>query len=228
MSKVSSLLSSDWDPERANHKRPLDTCRKSLVHLSPPSCACSQITRQQLDQVHLSPMSGLLPPLHSLELHVQSAEDFSFSICDPQKAERKEAEVKSTMSVPLYAPTPIQPAHPTPFYIKDILGRTGTPSSTSASSTPTQSPVIPTPTLPSPNSSFTTFISPYRTPVYEPTPIHPALSHHAAAALTATYASAGAFAGSVYHPLHPQQPHRAMGEYAQALLRHDPLGECVE
>lgn len=60
-------------------------------------------------------------------------------------------------------------------------------------------------------------------PIYEPTPIHPALSHHAAAALTATYASAGTFAGSMY-PFHPQH-HRSMGEYAQALLRHDPLGK---
>ncbi|XP_042253575.1 hematopoietically-expressed homeobox protein hhex [Thunnus maccoyii] len=138
------------------------------------------------------------------------------------------------MSVPLYAPTPIQPAHPTPFYIEDILGRTGTtntssssPSSSSScasSSSSCSTPVIPTPTLPSPNSSFTSLISPYRTPIYEPTPIHPALSHHAAAALTATYASAGAFAGSIY-PFHHHQHHRSMGEYAQALLRHDPLGK---
>lgn len=134
------------------------------------------------------------------------------------------------MSVPLYAPTPILPAHPTPFYIEDILGRTSTsssPSSSSSSSTPSScaTPVIPTPTLPSPNSSFTSFISPYRTPIYEPTPIHPALSHHAAAALTATYASAGTFPGSIY-PFHHQH-HRSMGEYAQALLRHDPLGKPV-
>lgn len=137
------------------------------------------------------------------------------------------------MSVRLYAPTPIQPTHPTPFYIEDILGRTATstssPSSSSSSSTSSSSssccstPVIPTPTLPSPNSSFTSLISPYRTPIYEPTPIHPALSHHAAAALTATYASAGTFAGSIY-PFHHQH-HRSMGEYAQALLRHDPLGK---
>ncbi|XP_038591960.1 hematopoietically-expressed homeobox protein hhex [Micropterus salmoides] len=138
------------------------------------------------------------------------------------------------MSVPLYAPTPIQPTHPTPFYIEDILGRTATttssssPSFSSFSSTSSFSscsaPVIPTPTLPSPNSSFTSLISPYRTPIYEPTPIHPALSHHAAAALTATYASAGTLAGSIY-PFHHQ--HRSMGEYAQALLRHDPLGKPV-
>uniref|UniRef100_UPI0037E88136 hematopoietically-expressed homeobox protein hhex n=1 Tax=Semicossyphus pulcher TaxID=241346 RepID=UPI0037E88136 len=132
------------------------------------------------------------------------------------------------MSVPLYAPTPIQPAHPTPFYIEDILGRTVTtttpsPSSSSSSTSSCSTPVIPTPTLPSPNSSFTSFISPYRTPIYEPTPIHPALSHHAAAALTATYASAGSFNGSIY-PFHHQH-HRSMGEYAQALLRHDPLGK---
>uniref|UniRef100_G3PRQ0 Hematopoietically-expressed homeobox protein HHEX n=1 Tax=Gasterosteus aculeatus TaxID=69293 RepID=G3PRQ0_GASAC len=90
------------------------------------------------------------------------------------------------MSVPLYAPTPIQPAHPTPFYIEDILGRTA------ATSSPLTTPIVPTPTLPSPNSSFTSLVSSYRTPIYEPTPIH-ALSHHAAAAaaLSATYASAG-------------------------------------
>ncbi|KAF1374329.1 hypothetical protein PFLUV_G00248910 [Perca fluviatilis] len=135
------------------------------------------------------------------------------------------------MSVPLYAPTPIQPAHPTPFYIEDILGRTATSttisspcSSSSSSSSSCSTPIIPTPTLPSPNSSFTTLISPYRTQIYEPTPIHPALSHHAAAALSATYASAGAFAGSIY-PFHHHQHHRSMGEYAQALLRHDPLGK---
>ncbi|XP_022056173.1 hematopoietically-expressed homeobox protein hhex isoform X1 [Acanthochromis polyacanthus] len=127
------------------------------------------------------------------------------------------------MSVPLYAPTPIQPAHPTPFYIEDILGRTATntSSSSASSSSSCSTPVIPTPTLPSPNSSFTSLISPYRTPIYEPTPIHPALSHHAA--LTATYASAGAFAGSIYPFHHPH--HRSMGEYAQALLRHDHLGK---
>ncbi|XP_049614930.1 hematopoietically-expressed homeobox protein hhex [Syngnathus scovelli] len=129
------------------------------------------------------------------------------------------------MSVPLYAPTAIQQAHPTPFYIEDILGRTTSNSSSSSFSTSTTSPstpIIPTPTFPSPNSSFTNFISPYRTPIYEPTPIHPALSHHhAAAAFTATYAYAGAFASSVY-PFHQQ--HRSLGEYAHT-LRHDPLGK---
>ncbi|KAL0964727.1 hypothetical protein UPYG_G00328110 [Umbra pygmaea] len=113
----------------------------------------------------------------------------------------------SSLGVPLYAPTPIQPTHPTPFYIEDILGRNGTP---------TSSAVVPTPTLPSPNSSFTSLVSPYRTPIYEPTPIHPAFSHHAA--LTATYAT-GAFANSIY-PFH-----RSMGDYTHALIRHDPLGK---
>ncbi|XP_076855465.1 hematopoietically-expressed homeobox protein hhex [Brachyhypopomus gauderio] len=108
-------------------------------------------------------------------------------------------------AVPLYAPTPIQPVHPTPFYIEDILGRNGTSAS---------SPVVPTPTLPSPNSSFTSLVPPYRTPIYEPTPIHPALSHHAA--LTATYAST-AFGASLY----PFQ----RADYSHALLRHDPLGK---
>ncbi|XP_029954080.1 hematopoietically-expressed homeobox protein hhex [Salarias fasciatus] len=150
------------------------------------------------------------------------------------------------MSLPLYAPTPVPRAQPTPFYIEDILGRSAStststssshcsPSSSSSSSCST--PVVPTPTLPSPNSSFTSLISPYRVPIYEPTPIHPALSHHAA--LAATYASGGAFGGSIYpfqhqqhhqhHPQqhsHAQQQHRSLGDhYAQALLRHDPLGK---
>ncbi|MEQ2215115.1 hypothetical protein XENOCAPTIV_027739 [Xenoophorus captivus] len=125
------------------------------------------------------------------------------------------------MSVPLYAPTPIQPAHPTPFYIEDILGRTSSTaiSSSSSSSSSCSTPVIPTPTLPSANSSFTSLISPYRTPIYEPTPIHPVLSH---AALTATYGPVGALSGSIYQ-FHHQQHHRSMGDYAQALLRQDPL-----
>ncbi|XP_041749042.2 hematopoietically-expressed homeobox protein hhex isoform X1 [Coregonus clupeaformis] len=112
--------------------------------------------------------------------------------------------VPSAMGVPLYAPTPIQPVHPTPFYIEDILGRNETPAQSSA--------VVPTPTLPSPNSSFTSLVSPYRTPIYEPTPIHPAFSHHAA--LTASYASG---ANSLY-PFY-----RSMGDYTHALIRHDPL-----
>lgn len=125
------------------------------------------------------------------------------------------------MSVPLYAPTPIQPAQPTPFYIEDILGRTSAATSSPSSRPPSvcSTPIIPTPTLPSPAFSFTSLISPYRTPIYEPTPIH-----HAAAALTAaTYASAGTLTGSIY-PFHHQHP-RSMGEYAQTLLRHDPIGE---
>lgn len=139
-------------------------------------------------------------------------------------AQARTQSASGTMSVPLYAPTPIQPAHPTPFYIEDILGRTAASShsspasAASAAAASSSGPVVPTPTLPSPNSSFSSFISPYRTPIYEPTPIHPALSH-----LTATYPSSGAFAGHVY-PFHHQH-HRSMGDYAQALLRHDPLGE---
>ncbi|XP_061666474.1 hematopoietically-expressed homeobox protein hhex [Syngnathoides biaculeatus] len=129
------------------------------------------------------------------------------------------------MSVPLYSSTAIQPAPPTPFYIEDILGRTDNTtanSSSSSSSSSSSIPVIPTPTFPSPNSSFTNFISPYRTPVYEPTPIHPALPPHHAAA----YASAGPFVGPVY-PFHHLQHHRPLGEYAHALLRHHPLGKPV-
>ncbi|KAM9817152.1 hematopoietically-expressed homeobox protein hhex [Neosynchiropus ocellatus] len=122
------------------------------------------------------------------------------------------------MSVPLYAPTPLQPPQPTPFYIEDILGRSS--SGSGASSAVSSSPSFSSPLLPSPNSSFTSLVSPYRTSVYEPTPIHPVLSPHAAA-LTGPY---GVFGGSIYQ-LHAPQSHRTMGEYAQALLRHDPLGK---
>ncbi|XP_061857665.1 hematopoietically-expressed homeobox protein HHEX isoform X3 [Colius striatus] len=114
------------------------------------------------------------------------------------------------VGVPLYAPTPLlQPAHPTPFYIEDILGRGPT-----AAPAPHSLPAPPPPTLPSPNSSFTSLVSPYRTPIYEPTPIHPAFSHH----LAATY-STGAYAGPLY-----SFP-RAVGDYAHALIRQDPLGK---
>ncbi|XP_063077894.1 hematopoietically-expressed homeobox protein hhex [Engraulis encrasicolus] len=116
--------------------------------------------------------------------------------------------ITSAMNVPLYAPTPIQPAQPTPFYIEDILGRNGTP---------TSSAVVSAPTLPSPNSSFTTFLSPYRSSICEPTPVHPAaLAHHAA--LASPYAP-GPFSSPVY-PFN-----RALGEYAQALIRQDALGK---
>ncbi|XP_016154668.1 PREDICTED: hematopoietically-expressed homeobox protein HHEX [Ficedula albicollis] len=75
-------------------------------------------------------------------------------------------------------------------------------------------PAPPPPTLPSPNSSFTSLVSPYRTPIYEPTPVHPAFSHH----LAATYGT-GAYAGPLY-----SFP-RAVGDYAHALIRQDPLGK---
>ncbi|KAM9324177.1 hematopoietically-expressed homeobox protein HHEX [Gastrophryne carolinensis] len=102
------------------------------------------------------------------------------------------------LSLPLYAPTPLQPAHPTPFYIEDILGRSPAPST------------VPTPTLPSPNSSFTSLVATYRTPIYEPTPLHPAFPHLAYGAST------------LQGPLYPF--HRPLhGDYTQALLRHDPL-----
>ncbi|KAL7990484.1 hypothetical protein Chor_013914 [Crotalus horridus] len=106
---------------------------------------------------------------------------------------------------PLYAPTPmLQPVHPTPFYIEDILGRGA------------QGP--PPPTLPSPNSSFTSLVASYRTPIYEPTPIHPAFSHPLTAA---TYGS-GPYGAAAGPPLYPFP--RAVGDYSHALLRHDPLG----
>lgn len=115
------------------------------------------------------------------------------------------------VGVPLYAPTPLlQPAHPTPFYIEDILGR--------GPAAPT-----PAPTLPSPNSSFTSLASSYRTPVYEPTPVHPAFSHHPAAALAAAAAAAYGPGGGFGGPLYPFP--RTVNDYTHALLRHDPLGK---
>ncbi|XP_034994284.2 hematopoietically-expressed homeobox protein HHEX isoform X1 [Zootoca vivipara] len=115
----------------------------------------------------------------------------------------------------LYAPTPLlQPVHPTPFYIEDILGR-GAPGGH-------PHPAPPPPTLPSPNSSFTSLVAgaSYRTPIYEPTPIHPAFSHHLAAA--ATY-GAGPYGPPAGAPLYPFP--RAVSDYAHALIRHDPLGK---
>ncbi|XP_072883578.1 hematopoietically-expressed homeobox protein hhex [Hemitrygon akajei] len=113
----------------------------------------------------------------------------------------------SAMSVnlPLYAPTPMQAVHPTPFYIDDILGRSGTPHTT---------PVTPGPALPSPNSSFTSIASPYRTPIYEPTPIHPAFHHPAL-----TPYGSGAFSA----PLYPFA--RTVNDYTHAFLRQDTLGK---
>ncbi|XP_028332178.1 hematopoietically-expressed homeobox protein hhex [Gouania willdenowi] len=113
------------------------------------------------------------------------------------------------MNVPLYAPTPVHRAHPTPFDIDSILGRHG------SSSPPSSTPLIPTA-----NSSFTSLIPPYRIPVYEPTPLPPTLPPHAL--LKATYASMGPFPGTLY-PFHQ----RSAGGYTQAVLRHEPLGKPV-
>lgn len=124
--------------------------------------------------------------------------------------------------VPLYAPTPVQPAQPTPFYIEDILGRSdGTPSACSPLA-PATAPAH-APALPSANSSFTSWVSPYRSTVYEPTPIHPQQSphphhHHHHAALAA--AAAAAYGNPLY-PLH----RALLGDYTHALIRHDPLGK---
>uniref|UniRef100_A0A8B9HHG1 Homeobox domain-containing protein n=1 Tax=Astyanax mexicanus TaxID=7994 RepID=A0A8B9HHG1_ASTMX len=102
---------------------------------------------------------------------------------------------------PLYARTPLQPAHPTPFYIDDILGRGPAPPAAAA----------PPPALPSPHSSFTAVHAPpppcaYRSPAYG----DPALTHHAALAAAAAAAALG---GALY-PLH-----------AHALIRHEPLAK---
>ncbi|CAL8382910.1 hematopoietically-expressed homeobox protein hhex [Gadus morhua] len=129
----------------------------------------------------------------------------------------------TTMSAPLYAPTPVHLTPPTPFYIEDILGRSGAPPAASHSasapgSSSTAPLLVPTPTLPSPNSSFTSLITAYRTPIYEPTPLHHhAFQHHTAAALNASYAS--------IYPFHAHPHSRSMGDYAHALFRHDPMGK---
>nr|XP_033799200.1 hematopoietically-expressed homeobox protein HHEX [Geotrypetes seraphini] len=112
------------------------------------------------------------------------------------------------VGAPVYAPSPLQLAHPTPFYIEDILGRGAAPGGGAP----------PLPTLPSPNSSFTSLVSTYRTPIYEPTPIHPAFTHPAA--LAATY-GVGAFHGPLYSYPRPG------ADYTHALLRHDPLGKSL-
>uniref|UniRef100_A0A8C5PDE4 Hematopoietically-expressed homeobox protein HHEX n=1 Tax=Leptobrachium leishanense TaxID=445787 RepID=A0A8C5PDE4_9ANUR len=117
-----------------------------------------------------------------------------------------------SLGLPLYAPSPLQPVHPTPFYIEDILGRNAVPHGSPAM------PGATAPTLPSPNSSFTSFITSYKAPVYEPTPIHPAFTHPAAA-LAASY-GAGGFPGHLY-PFSA----RPLGEYSHALIRHDPMGK---
>lgn len=130
--------------------------------------------------------------------------------------------------VPLYAPTPVQPAHPTPFYIEDILGRSdGTPSACSPLA-PAPAPVpAPPPALPSPNSSFTSWVPPYRSTVYEPTPIHPHQSPHPHSHPHHHHAALAAAAAAAYgNPLYPL--HRALlGEYSHALIRHDPLGKTA-
>nr|XP_020638565.1 hematopoietically-expressed homeobox protein HHEX isoform X1 [Pogona vitticeps] len=122
---------------------------------------------------------------------------------------------------PMYAPSPVlQPVHPTPFYIEDILARGG-PVPPPPPPPPPPAPAPLPPTLPSPNSSFTSLVASYRTPIYEPTPIHPAFSHHFAAATTGYGAGPYGTAGAGPFYSFP----RAVGDYAHALIRHDPLGK---
>ncbi|XP_060624696.2 hematopoietically-expressed homeobox protein HHEX [Anolis sagrei] len=112
---------------------------------------------------------------------------------------------------PLFAPSPLlQAPHPTPFYIEDILGRGAPPIQP-----PLPPPPPPPPTLPSPNSSFTSLVASYRTPIYEPTPIHAAFAHPMAAA---HYGAPGAYGAGPLYPF--PRP-----DYAHALIRHDPLGK---
>lgn len=125
-----------------------------------------------------------------------------------------EPQTPMDMSVPVYAAVTTQPpAQRTPFSIEDILSRSGPGTSVCGSSLSCPAPLVHTPTLPSAHSSFTSLVPPYRTHIYEPTPLHPLFSAH--------YPS-GPYPGALY-PLQPQP--RAMGDYAQALLRHEPLGK---
>ncbi|XP_062859620.1 hematopoietically-expressed homeobox protein hhex [Trichomycterus rosablanca] len=123
--------------------------------------------------------------------------------------------------VPLYAPTPVQPAQPTPFYIEDILGRRDGASGACSPLAPVPTlpspvPTLPTPApaLPSPNSSFSSWVPAYRGTVYEPTAVH---SHHHPAL-------AAAAAAAYSHPLYPLQ-RALLGDYSHALIRHETLGK---
>uniref|UniRef100_A0A3B3Z653 Homeobox domain-containing protein n=1 Tax=Periophthalmus magnuspinnatus TaxID=409849 RepID=A0A3B3Z653_9GOBI len=122
------------------------------------------------------------------------------------------------MSLPVYAAMTTQPsAQRTPFSIEDILSRSGPGASVPCGSPPScPAPLTHVPSVPSVHSSFTSLVSQYRTHIYEPTPLHPLF--------TSPY-TPGPYPGPMY-PLQPQA--RAVGEYAQALLRHEPLGETLE
>uniref|UniRef100_G1QCH8 Hematopoietically-expressed homeobox protein HHEX n=1 Tax=Myotis lucifugus TaxID=59463 RepID=G1QCH8_MYOLU len=75
------------------------------------------------------------------------------------------------------------------------------------------------PQMPSPNSSFTSLVSSYRTPVYEPRCTSPPrLLAPLRGALAAAYGPGG-FKG----PLYPFP--QTVNDYTHALLRHDPLGK---
>ncbi|KAJ0016032.1 hypothetical protein NQD34_014322 [Periophthalmus magnuspinnatus] len=119
------------------------------------------------------------------------------------------------MSLPVYAAMTTQPsAQRTPFSIEDILSRSGPGASVPCGSPPScPAPLTHVPSVPSVHSSFTSLVSQYRTHIYEPTPLHPLF--------TSPY-TPGPYPGPMY-PLQPQA--RAVGEYAQALLRHEPLGK---
>ncbi|XP_066522667.1 hematopoietically-expressed homeobox protein hhex [Hoplias malabaricus] len=138
---------------------------------------------------------------------------------------------------PLCAPTPLQSARPTPFYIDDILGRSPVPPprgpaavhalpSPHSSFTAVHAPQSSFAAVHAPHSSFTAVHAPPHAsfaavhahapaPVLPPTPrspacTDPALAHHAALAAAAAAAALG---GALY-PLH-----------AHALIRHEPLGK---
>ncbi|XP_042315214.1 hematopoietically-expressed homeobox protein HHEX [Sceloporus undulatus] len=131
----------------------------------------------------------------------------------------------------LYSPLPLPPPpapHPRSFYIENILGSSGGPIIPPPQPLPPMpSMPLPPPSLPSPNSSFTALVSSsssscsssssYRTPIYEPTPLHPAFAHPLALAYGAAGGAYGAPGPGPFYPF-PR-------DYAQALLRQEPLGK---
>uniref|UniRef100_S4RYU2 Homeobox domain-containing protein n=1 Tax=Petromyzon marinus TaxID=7757 RepID=S4RYU2_PETMA len=114
------------------------------------------------------------------------------------------------LRVPLYAPTPVQVAHPTPFFIEDILRRDGPPLPPLQTSPPGAPPAAAATLHPSPNSSFTSV-----TPGYRGAPV--------------TYPSHGqplAYAATLGFPGHLYPYPRTALEFGHPLLgRHDHLGK---
>ncbi|CAN0009819.1 hematopoietically-expressed homeobox protein HHEX [Lampetra fluviatilis] len=157
------------------------------------------------------------------------------------------------LRVPLYAPTPVQVAHPTPFFIEDILRRDGVGCASGADerarrrpsqpplpplqSSPPGAPPAAAATLhPSPNSSFTSVTPGYRSAPVTYGEMTAVSGHHAhaaaaaaAAAVAAGYPSHGqplAYAATLGFPGHLYPYPRTALEFGHPLLgRHDHLGK---